>query len=74
MDQHDLERIARATLKELGISSPQVTVTPVAAQPGSWRIDLRDPAQRPLALTVKCGPGSTAQWVREQIFNQLTQS
>lgn len=74
MDQHDLERIARATLKELGISSPDLTVTPVAAQPGSWRIELRDPAHGPSTLTVRCGLGSTAQWVREQIFNQLTQS
>ena len=74
MEQQDVERIARATLKELGLISPDLAVTPLAGQPGVWRIDIRGNIHGPAMLKVKCGLGSTAQWVREQIFDQYTQS
>jgi hypothetical protein len=50
VNQADVERIAQATLRELGVVGAIVTVTSEA---------------RP-------GEGSTAQWVRQQIFEQYT--
>ena len=66
MDQQDVERIARAALKELGVFGVEPVVAPIAGQPGCWRIDIRGSQ----GLKIKCGEGSSAQWVREQIFEQ----
>jgi hypothetical protein len=74
VEQHDVERIARATLKELGLSTPDLVIAPVDGQPGVWRIDIRGNFDGPGTLKIKCGMGSTPQWVREQIFNQYTSS
>ena len=87
MEQHEVERITRATLKDLGVASANITVTqdePGTAtytigttvtqdqQPGQWRVQIEG-AHVP--LKIKCGQGSTAQWVRAQIFEQyLAQS
>ena len=70
VDQHDVERIARATLRELGVVGAVLTIVP-ETQPGQWRIEIRGGhgAER---LRIKCGEGSTAQWVRQQIFDQYT--
>lgn len=65
VDQQDVERIARQALKELGATPSAVTVVP-GAQPGTFRIDFGGTR----ALTVRCGAGSTAQWVRSQIVDQ----
>jgi hypothetical protein len=65
LSQQDVERIARKALKELGVSTATVTVVPAGA-PGVWRIDFG--GDKP--LQIKCGRGSTAQWVRTQIFDQ----
>ncbi len=62
-----MERIARAALKELGAVGAVVTV--VADQPGQWQIEIQG-GRGPERLTIKCGQGSTAQWVRAQIFEQ----
>ena len=62
-----MERIARKALKELGVAAPALTVSRLATPSGAWRIEFD--AGR--AITVKCGPGSTPQWVREQIFEQF---
>jgi hypothetical protein len=70
LEQQDVERIARATLKELGIGGVDFTIAPDGA-PGHWRIDVRSP-QGPSRLKIRCGQGSSAQWVRDQIFEQLT--
>ena len=71
MTQQDLERIARATLKEFGITAAELTIVPVAGQPGQWRIET--PGVQ--GIKIKCGEGSSPQWVREQIFEQyLAQS
>lgn len=70
MEQQDVERIARAALKELGIGGVDFTIAP-AGQPGQWVIEVRSP-QGPSRLKIRCGAGSSAQWVRDQIFEQMT--
>ncbi len=73
MEQHDVERIARATLKELGAHGAVLTIT-AEGQSGQWRIDILG-GHGPGRLKIKCGQGSSAQWVRDQIFEQyLAQS
>ena len=69
MEQQDLERIARATLKELGLSPTEITIVP-EGRPGQWRLEVRGVVSGPSTMNIKCGQGTTAQWVREQIFNQ----
>ena len=64
-----MERIARATLKELGLPKAELTIAAVDGKPGHWRISIQG---RPQALKIRCGEGSSAQWVREQIFDQYT--
>lgn len=69
MEQQDVERIARKALKELGVTPSTLSVLSVVqngAQPGVWRIEFGD-----RAIKIKCGSGTTAQWVREQIFDQF---
>jgi len=66
LSQQDVERIARKALKELGVSTTTVTVVPTGSQSDVWRIEYG--GDRP--LNIKCGRGSTAQWVRTQIFDQ----
>ena len=73
MQQQEVERIARAALKELGLARPQLTILPVDGQPGTWRIDIKGNTQGPDTLKIRCGAGSTPQWVREQIVAQYTQ-
>lgn len=68
MDQTDVERIARATLKELGVFGATLTVA-ADGQPGHWRIDIKG-SHGPGRLKIRCGQGSSAQWVRDQIFEQ----
>ena len=70
MNQTDIERIAHATLRELGIVNAVVTVTS-EARPGEYRVDIQG-GHRPVSVRVRCGAGSTAQWVRQQIFDQYT--
>jgi hypothetical protein len=66
VEQHDVERIARATLKELGVATSNITVTE-GPQLGQFRVDIEGASHH---LKIKCGQGSTAQWVRAQIFEQ----
>ena len=65
LEQQDVERIARAALKELGVTLSTLTVQP--DKPGVWRIDFGGDH----ALRITCGEGSTPQWVRNQIFDQF---
>jgi hypothetical protein len=69
MDTRELERIARIALRELGAGDPPVSVS-AEGQPDRWRIDIggNDPA----TLTVRAGAGTTAQYIREQIFKQFS--
>ena len=65
MEQHEVERIARATLKELGVAA---NVKVIADQnPGQWRVEIEGSHAR---IKVRCSQGSTPQWVRAQIFEQ----
>ncbi len=66
MEQHEVERIARATLRELGVATSSITVTQ-DPQPGQWRVQIGGGHAN---LKIRCGQGSTAQWVRAQIFEQ----
>jgi hypothetical protein len=72
VDVHDVERIARATLKELGEPRAELNVAPLQGQPGSFRIEIVGSTSGPRTLKIKCSPNTTPQWVREQIFNQYT--
>ena len=65
LEQQDVERIARKALKELGVSDSTLTVVQAGSQPGVWRIQIGD-----RSLNIRCGQGSTPQWVRTQIFDQ----
>jgi len=68
MEAQDVERIAKVVLRELGAGDPPITVS-ADSQPDRWRIVVggNDPA----TLIIRAGSGTTAQYVREQIFNQF---
>ena len=68
MQRQELERIARAALRELGAGEPPLTIGP-DAQPDRWRIEVG--GNDPLTLTVRASEGTSAHFVREQIFNQF---
>lgn len=68
MEQHDVERIARIALKELGVIGAVITAIP-SDHPGEWHIDIQG-THGPARLKIRCGQGSSAQWVRDQIFEQ----
>jgi hypothetical protein len=70
LEQQDVERIALSTLKELGVFGVSVTIA-ADGPPGHWRIDIQG-GHGPDRLKIRCGQGSTAQWVRTQIFDQYT--
>ena len=69
MTQHDLERIARGVLKELGLGNAPLTFEAMP-EPGRWRLVVK--GRHP--LTIRCGPGTTTQFVRNQIFEELQKS
>ena len=60
--------IARKALKELGVSVSNVTVTR-AGTSDAWGIEFGG-----RTIKIRCGKGTTAQWVREQIFDQVNAS
>lgn len=70
VEQLDIERIARLALKELGVGGLDVTIA-ADGRPGHWLIEVRG-SHGPSRLKIKCGEGSSAQWVRDQIFDQMT--
>ncbi|HVL66207.1 MAG TPA: hypothetical protein VM364_02970 [Vicinamibacterales bacterium] len=70
MEQQDIERIARAALKELGATGGDLRIEP-DQRAGHWRIEIRGNLHGPSTLRIKCGQGSSAQWVRDQIFDQF---
>ena len=69
MQSHDVERIARLALRELGAGDVPVTVT-TGDQPDRWKVDVG--GSDPMTLTIRAGAGTTANYVREQIFNQFS--
>ncbi len=50
-------------------SASQVAGSPDASQPGFFQIEIRG-ARGPERLRVRCGQGTTPQWVRQQIVEQ----
>ncbi len=68
MQPHDLERIAKVALRELGAGEPPLTIT-AEPQPDRWRV--RVGGNDPATLTIRAGEGTTANHIREQIFNQF---
>jgi hypothetical protein len=68
MQIQELERIAKAALRELGAGDPPIKIEP-DAHADRWRIDVG--GNDPVTLTVRAGSGTTPQFVREQIFNQF---
>jgi hypothetical protein len=67
MERQDLERIARIALRELGAGDAALTIE-ADQQPDRWRINV---AGRPSStIVVRAGRGTTAQHVREQIYDQ----
>jgi hypothetical protein len=68
VEQHDLERIARAVLRELGAGDVAIALEP-QGQGDRWRLTVSGDTHA--SLTIRCGRGTTAQFVRTQIFEQL---
>ena len=68
MTGHDVERIARTVLRELGAGEVMVVVSPLNTA-DRWEITITGP--QPRSLRIRAGEGTTAQFVREQIFEQL---
>jgi len=70
MDPSDLERIAKAVLRELGAGDPPLTITAADNAQDCWHIAVG--GRNPHRLTVRAGAGTTANFVREQIFAQCS--
>jgi hypothetical protein len=70
MDPKDLERIAKTVLRELGAGDLPLTISAAGNDQDCWHINVggRDPH----TLTVRAGAGTTANFVREQIFTQFS--
>jgi hypothetical protein len=68
MQIQEVERIAKAALRELGAGDPPITIQP-DTQADRWRINVG--GKDPLTLTVRAGQGTRPQFVRDQIFEQF---
>lgn len=67
MDPQDLERIARLALRELGAGDAPLAV--FADTPADrWRVEVGGAIQT--TLRIKAGAGTSAQFIRDQIFEQ----
>jgi hypothetical protein len=64
----DLERIARAALRELGVGNGDVTVQPDTVA-DRWRVTVGGRQQT--TFTIRCGRGTTPQFVRSQILDRF---
>jgi len=69
MQPKDLERIAKTALRELGFGDPPLTIA-TDGQPDRWRLSIG--GSDPATITIRAGSGTTANHVREQIFNQFS--
>lgn len=67
MQPQDVERIARLALRELGAGDVPVTV----AANGSDTFALVLGGRTPATLTIRAGSGTSAQFIRQQIFDQF---
>jgi hypothetical protein len=69
MDAQDLERIAKLALRELGAGDVPLTVTPDAPA-DRWRVEIGGAVQT--TLRIRAGAGTSAQFIRDQIFEQFS--
>jgi hypothetical protein len=69
MDSQDLERIARHALRELGAGDVPVTIT-AEANSDRWRVEIG--GSLPATLSIRAGAGTSAQFVRDQIFEKFS--
>jgi hypothetical protein len=68
MTEHDLERIAKIALRELGAGDVTVIVSPENGI-DRWRIIVA--GAHPRSMRIRAGAGTSPQFVREQIFEQF---
>lgn len=69
MTLQDVERIAKHALRELGTGDVPVTVT-AEPQPDRWRVAIGG-ADR-TTMVIRAGAGTSAQFIRDQIFEQFS--
>jgi len=69
MTAQDLERIAKHALRELGAGDVALTVTP-GALTDRWLLEIG--GSMPATLTIRAGAGTSAQFIRDQIFEQFS--
>ena len=69
MDSQALERIAKHALRELGTGDVPLTIT-AEPQGDRWRIEIGGSVRA--TLTIRAGAGTSAQFIREQIFEQFS--
>ena len=69
MDSQDLERIAKHALRELGAGDVPVIVT-AEARTDRWRVEIGGSVQT--TMWIRAGAGTSAQFVRDQIFEQFS--
>lgn len=54
----------------MGFPHADLTLTEDAAHPGQWSLDVRGP-NGANQVKIRCGAGTSPQFVREQMFQQL---
>ena len=69
MDSQDLERIAKHALRELGAGDVPVVITP-EARTDRWRVEIGGSVQT--TMSIRAGAGTSAQFIRDQIFEQFS--
>jgi hypothetical protein len=69
MTSEDVERIAKAALRELGAGDPPLAISKLENDHDCWRILVT--GREPQTLTIRAGAGTSANFVREQIFTQF---
>ena len=69
MTEQDLERIARVALRDLGAPDVTISVEPENSL-DRWLIRIGG-LQHPVSMRIRAGEGTTAQFVRSQIFEQF---
>lgn len=70
MTSEDVERIAKAALRELGLGDPPLTITKSDSGDDQWRIVVG--GREPQTLTIRAGSGTSATFVLEQIVSQFS--
>ena len=69
MDLQDLERIARHALRELGAGDVPLTIT-AETSADRWRLVIGGSIQT--TMRIRAGAGTSAQFIRDQIFEQFS--